>query len=241
MIETLEAIKFVEWLTIVAIVLGPVAAVQAQKWLERQKEHRSRQLYIFRILMATRATRLAPDHVTALNMIDMDFSEKRKKEKPVVRAWRVLLDQFGKYPNSKDYQNQSEYLSVFLTASTKADEYFVDLLFEMSKCLGYDFEKIHIRNGCYAPTGHAEQENDQRLVRKGLIGMFEGKIPMSMNVVSLPEQAPHEESIKVLQAFAARQEECLELLKKVIKDDGHISVTVSDKKVPANQDLAKVV
>jgi hypothetical protein len=223
-----EVISMLEILTLIAIFVGPITAIQVQKFIEYRNEHRSRQLHIFRTLMGTRATRLAPEHVAALNMIDMDFSVKKKKEKPTVLAWRVLLDQFGKYPSEKNYTEQKEYSDAISRAAEKSEDYFVDLLFEMSKSLGYDFEKVHIKNGCYAPTGHAEIENDQRSVRKGLIGLFSGHIPLNMNLQSVPEQAPHGDMVNFLTESANRQKEIIDLLKQLIAGGYHISSSKSE-------------
>ena len=229
MLDKLADVKIMEWLTLLALFLGPILSIRIQKILDYHKEHRSRQLHIFRTLMATRATKLAPEHITALNMIDSDFSEKKKKEKPVVRAWRMLLDQLGKYPRTGDYPNQDEYRVVLHTAYDRANEYLVDLLLAMSESLGYDFERVHIKNGCYVPTGHIKQEEEQELLRKKLIGMFDGTTAVNMKITSLPEQSPNEEAMRFLQSLAARQEEGLNLLKKIVKEEGHIKVTVENK------------
>ena len=68
--------KFSEVLTILAVILGPILAVQAQKAIERWRERRNRKLWVFKTLMATRGSRLSPNHVQALNMIDLEFSVK---------------------------------------------------------------------------------------------------------------------------------------------------------------------
>ncbi len=218
-----------DWIIIAAIVIGPIAAVQVQKKIESLKDRRARQLHIFRVLMSTRATRLSPDHVAALNMIDTDFSEKIKKEKPVINAWHVLLDQFVKYPDSENFPDQTIYLSVLNTAINKAEDYFVELLLAMSNVLDYDFDSIHIRNGCYAPTGHAEIENDNRLLRKGVIALLEGNIPLKMDVQSLPEQEPHENVVDFLRITAERQQESLDIMKKIIEGKASLSVSVASK------------
>ena len=57
-------------LTILAVFLAPVVAVQVQKWLEVFREQRARKLWIFKTLMATRAATVSQEHVQALNMID---------------------------------------------------------------------------------------------------------------------------------------------------------------------------
>ena len=55
------------------LILGPVVAVQTQKFIERATENRRRKRQIFIGLMANRATRLNDDYVRALNMIDIEF------------------------------------------------------------------------------------------------------------------------------------------------------------------------
>lgn len=226
--ELILGVSFSDWLTIIAIVIGPILAVQAQKRLESIRDRRSRQIFIFRTLMSTRATPLSKDHVTALNLIDMDFSEKNKKEKPVVRAWRVLLDQFGKFPRNTDYQDQNEYLIALNSCSEKARDNLIDLLSKMSEALGYDFETIHIRNGCYVPSAHAEIENDATILRKGLIQIMAGTIPLNMNVQSMPEQAPNADVLSVFQEMGARQLESLELLKALTDGSKSIKVAMSE-------------
>ena len=75
-------------LLILAAIVGPIAAVQAQKWIERAREVRTRKLNIFHTLMATRGLRWASlDHVQALNSIDLFFNSKSSKDKSVIVAW----------------------------------------------------------------------------------------------------------------------------------------------------------
>ena len=83
-----------EWLTIAAIILGPILAVQAQKWIERKSTRKERRLALFKALMSTRATRLSPLHVEALNMIDIEYYDNQK----IVDAWHLLSDLFDNYP-----------------------------------------------------------------------------------------------------------------------------------------------
>jgi Family of unknown function (DUF6680) len=45
--------------TILAIVLGPILAVQAQKWIERTTEEKRERLFIFRTSMRTRGNILS--------------------------------------------------------------------------------------------------------------------------------------------------------------------------------------
>ena len=50
-------------LLVLATLLGPVLAVQAQKFVERWREANERRHGVFKTLMATRAARLSPDHI----------------------------------------------------------------------------------------------------------------------------------------------------------------------------------
>jgi hypothetical protein len=65
-----------ESLTIVAIVVGPILALGAQRVLDRIREKKKRRMDIFLTLMTTRASPLAPNHIQALNSIDVIFLPK---------------------------------------------------------------------------------------------------------------------------------------------------------------------
>ncbi len=47
------------WLTIIAVIAGPILAVQIQKFLEGLKEKKARKVIVFKDLMSTRAAGLA--------------------------------------------------------------------------------------------------------------------------------------------------------------------------------------
>ncbi|MCK7139068.1 hypothetical protein L8O39_14950 [Enterobacter kobei] len=58
-----------------ATLFSPLIAVRVQKYLEKKSEKQTIKVKIFSQLMATRAisSRLLPEHVQALNMIDLAF------------------------------------------------------------------------------------------------------------------------------------------------------------------------
>ena len=76
-----------DWLMISAVLVGPVLAVQVQKWMECWREGKGRKVDLFKSLMTTRGTTLSPRHVEVLNMIDLEFSAKRHSERRVMDAW----------------------------------------------------------------------------------------------------------------------------------------------------------
>ena len=77
--------------TIVAILIGPCLAVYVNGYLDRRREKRARKMDIFRTLMRTRNARLSPDHVGALNLVEIEFVNHPE----VVKNWKALHDHLG--------------------------------------------------------------------------------------------------------------------------------------------------
>lgn len=173
-----------DWLMILAVLAGPIIAVQLTRYVDSRKEQRDRKLQIFKTLMATRAYTISPQHVEALNRIDLEFSNKHKKERNVVYAWKEYLDLLG----NKDIP-QDQW-------TTKRIELLVDLLHCMAQVLNYEFDKTHIKNSAYAPVAHGDIEEQQAAVRKGVIDILEGKRVLPMYVTNLPPSQPESKPIE---------------------------------------------
>jgi len=73
--------------------------------------------------------------------------------------------------------------------STKRVELLVELLYKMALVLEYDFDKTHIKNSSYAPMAHGDVELEQSNIRKGMIGILEGKRFVPMHITNWPEQS----------------------------------------------------
>ncbi|SHJ73771.1 DUF6680 family protein [Propionispora hippei] len=82
-------------LTIIAMFLPPLVALQVSRMLQESKEKRQRKIEVFRTLMKTRASTLSPEHVEALNMIDVEFYGNEKRNRAVVEAWKSSLDRLN--------------------------------------------------------------------------------------------------------------------------------------------------
>ena len=166
------------WLTIIAIIIAPIAAVQVQKFLDIRRERRARKMQVFKTLMTTRATPLSPYHVESLNMIDIEFYDNKK----ITEAWKLLLDNFENYP--KDTQDPN-YQTKLNSCSEKSKELLTNLLYEVAVSLGYSFDKVHLMRGAYIPKGHADIELDQEFIRRSLVGVFLGKLPIPIKVINV--------------------------------------------------------
>ena len=175
-----------DWIVVFATLLGPILAVQAQKWIEGVREQKDRKVRVFTQLMATRAARLTPDHVQALNMIDLVFyggfffgiHHRNRKEQAILDAWKEYHDNLGEGGDLTEAQQQAHY--------AKREELFLNLLYAMAQDVGYTFDRVQLKRGAYTPVAHEEIEADQRLLRKALIQTMSGESPISMRVLEMP-------------------------------------------------------
>jgi hypothetical protein len=167
-------------LMILAVLLSPLIAVQVQKAVEKWRADRIKKISIFKTLMATRGTPLSPQHVEALNMIDLEFKAEKQEEKKVLEAWKVCHDHFYDVP--KNYEDPS-YKAEMVTWTTQTEKNLIDLLHAMAKSLGYDFDEVQLKKGFYTPQGHAEIETEQFLIRKGMVELLLGKRNLPVKIV----------------------------------------------------------
>jgi len=180
--------KLYEILTLVAIVLGPILAVQAQKYLERRRDNRNRRLGIFKTLMATRGSSLSSMHVEALNRIDLEFSDDKKYQK-IIEAWKEYFDNLGHRAETE------EQLAVW---GAKNEELLANLLYEMGQSLGYKFDKVLIKRNIYSPIGHARVERENELIRKGLLDVLNAETAIPMTLINDDETLKKQSDLQEL-------------------------------------------
>jgi len=167
---------------VVATVMGPILAVQAQKYLERHRDQKRAKDNIFRVLMATRATRLSGDHVQALNGIELAFYGGGDREKKVREAWKAYHDHLNT-TFSKDREGEWE---------TRQIDLFIDVLHEMAVCLGYDFDRTQIKNSWYSPKAHGVIEDELQTIRRGLAAILTGRASFAVTAVAATDEEANE-------------------------------------------------
>jgi len=177
----MDSAWFVGLATIIATLCGPIFAVQVQKYLERKNGIKDQKMRIFSALMATRATRLSPDHVQALNMIDLAFNggsnrQRKSTETDVLDAWRDYLDHLTSEFNETTMERWNE----------KQGEHLILLLSAMATDLGLRYDRVLLRNGAYMPRGLTNMEQEQHHLRQLAIKVLSGAQPLSMNVTDFP-------------------------------------------------------
>ncbi len=159
---------------VIATMVGPVLAVQAQKWIERSREKKQRQIWIFRTLMATRATSLSPAHVEALNAVPIEFYGNSRHLKEIVDSWKAYLDYLSQENVPPEVWAQKRF------------DLFVELLHKMASFLGYNFNQVEISREVYSPKAHAQIQNEQDIIRQGVAKLFRGEIALPMDVKGIP-------------------------------------------------------
>jgi hypothetical protein len=146
-------------ITIVAIIIGPILAVQAETYLSRRREQRERRLQVFKTLMLTRKIPLSPNRIDALNLIDIYFD----KDDEVTKGWRAYFDTLNNVYKEGISDDETKRLN------DKSEEKFIDLLDAMSKAVGYKkFDKTYLKNAVYFPQAYS--------------GYVEGQIDANKNI-----------------------------------------------------------
>jgi len=162
---------------LVGVLLSPLIALQVSRWLDRRRERRERKMKVFRTLMARRAMQLSIDHVEALNMIDVEFSKTLGPEKVVALAWKEYLDHLNRPATSEGW-------------SPRKEDLYCELLYKMALCLGYDFDKVHIRNQSYSPIAYSNLEEEQRAIRQCVMAVLNGERSIPIHAGAAPVQSP---------------------------------------------------
>jgi hypothetical protein len=145
-----------DWITLLAIFVGPVAAILTQRLIDSSREQSQRRDRVFLTLMSTRATPLAPDHINTLNSIDVVFDRRRGGDVKVRSAWAKLLAHIVTDTNAPQWQE-------------KYNDLKVDLLREIAVETGYPFvDTDYLKRQFYYPKAFGDLELDQLKLRKAL-------------------------------------------------------------------------
>jgi hypothetical protein len=166
----------VSCLTIWAILAGPKQALRVQRKLDEEREAKNRKLWVFKTLMTFRPTRLAPQFIQALNMIDIEFVEE--SERPVRDVWRELHDHYTDWGRKTDEQLRQEGNANV----ERSDDLIAELLVRMGNVLGYTFDKVYIKKAWYYPKGLGNVEEEQHALRRAVLNLLAGqnKLPIAV-------------------------------------------------------------
>jgi hypothetical protein len=167
-------VKVTDVVMIVALVSGPILAVQITEYLRKSDEAKKRKIHIFRTLMATRSAQLAPNHIEALNLVEIEFHSSRRQERRVVDCLKLYLGHLA----DRNYPQES-------WAARRVD-LLIDLLYEMSLALDYSYDKSQIRSGAYYPQAYVDAETEGTESRKLWLEILRNQRTLPMQVFPPP-------------------------------------------------------
>jgi hypothetical protein len=166
----LFGIKLEGWLTITAIIAGPVLAFVVQDRRDKKREHYRRKREIFQTLLLTLKAQLAPRHVDALNCVPVEFYEYKK----IMDAWKLYTAHLNDRSPTRDLTRWGE----------KKQELLIDLVHEIGVNLGFEhLDKATLRVNVYAPQGYEDNEEEMRQMRAAWLQVLKGLRPVPMTMV----------------------------------------------------------
>lgn len=148
-----------DWITVAAIITGPVLALFAQRALDWLREKKNRRVDLYLTAMSYRATWLNPESIKALNLIDTVFDKAR--DEPVRAAWAAVLTQTRiPRPEKEDRNGRQQ------AWDARMFDLRVDLYQLLGQAVGYDHTVDYIKNQIYYPQAHMDIELEQMQIRK---------------------------------------------------------------------------
>ena len=147
-----------DWITVAAIIVGPVLALFAQRALDRIREKKNRRVTLYLTAMSLRATWLNQDSLRALNSLDTVFS--KRGDKPIRDAWaRVIAHAYTKRPVEPEAARGWDNRMLDLR---------VDLYQLLGEAVGYKHTVEYIKTHFYSPQYHVDAELEGIAIRKQL-------------------------------------------------------------------------
>jgi hypothetical protein len=171
-----------EWVTILALLVGPVLAVIVTRYVDSIRAKHERRMTIFRALMATRRAQLSPEHVGALNLVEIEFHG----ETPVIEAWKNYFSNLSGpaiYPTATP-QDVDQFVRARSNLLTK-------LLHAIATSLKFKMEQLDIDERGYAPTAWFNDENTVRQIRTLALEVLQHKRGLPVTPLNLPAGGPY--------------------------------------------------
>jgi len=168
-----------DWITVAAIIAGPVLALFARRVLHvlREKKKNKLRTGLYHTLMRTRNNIYSPEHLQALNSIDFVFKDSQK----IRNAWKAVLDQASTPFDVHDNGAVVAWNYRLLTLR-------VDLYQIIGQELGFDHSADYIKRGIYSPRLLTDVDEEWHKVRRGLAQAVDGD---SLSVSVVEADAPY--------------------------------------------------
>jgi hypothetical protein len=173
------------WAIVMAILLGPVAAIVVSLLMTWQHDDKrqmlERRMRVFRQLLATRASAAHYDHVSALNLVEIDFYQVV----PVIDAWRVYMRHLASVPPGRRLPPEED--KIF---GDKRTDLLAALLKQIAVFLKFEMGEIDLKRGGYSPQVWADQENRDAAMKEAITILASGQRPLRVQPEAPPTHQP---------------------------------------------------
>lgn len=170
----LLGMRWIDLINLLAILAGPILAVMVDRSRQKRAGEKGRRLAVFRSLMRTRRHRLDPEHVGALNLIDLEFFGKTS----VIRAFSSYMDHlWSSVPTTEDGNNRW---------NKRQEDLLVGLLSEMGKECGLKYDMRDLERRAYGPIGWEHQQETQQQNMAFLNELLAGKRALPITTMTQP-------------------------------------------------------
>lgn len=164
------------WAVVLATIVGPLSAVFITRWSDIRRERRNRLLYVYRTLMATRRSAISQDHVSAINLVEVEFHGV----KPVIEAWSAYLTHLNTPTPSGATNDQ------LAAWNDRRAELLALLLVKIAAHLGISKGEIEILHGGYAPQAWLTREQRADSIQDFAVRLSQGQAILPITVSQQP-------------------------------------------------------
>jgi len=161
-----------EWLTVLAILVGPIAAISVQLAFERRREDRKRKLSVLDALMANRARMTALEAVNAFNRIDIVFYD----DNSIRQKWAELFGELERARTLTGNEREGSW--------RRRDDLITELIILIANYLGYKLPHTLVKGRRYNPQAFVDEENYQDAIRKEILPLLKGEHALTVRIKS---------------------------------------------------------
>ena len=188
--------KALSVLTLLAILVGPIAAVLVTRFIDAKRDTYNRKMRVFRTLMRTRQQPTSPQHVEALNLIEIEFSGCEN----VIDAFKALFQHLGTHhqrlPLEEVNANTAPAEAIRRNAQfdtrigNERQTLLAILLHAISKEMKFRIEQLENFAGGYMPQGWVDAEVEHKVIRKYVTDLYTGSRVVPVGVVDYTTAPP---------------------------------------------------
>lgn len=172
----LWGITLIEWLTVFALLAGPVSAVWVTRFIDKKREHEKRKWEIFRNLICFRGNQLSKAFVESFSLVEVEFYD----DKEVLEVWKELYEHlFTQEPPDDSLKQQ------FYEEREKAT---LALYKKMASSLDIKLNSLDVSKHGYFPQGWVDQQDKETLLQNLLGQVLSGSRPFPITIINFPEQ-----------------------------------------------------